>query len=189
MFEGKKAGPARVVRRARPIRMRLAGWTSGGKIAGATASAASLFLAFVLLTHLEWGRQPPPDWRPLYDRAEAAAARGDRYEARHFYVNAARAASWTEDWRGLLSAACGMRKLEGVRQPSDAVHGLLLRAMIAAESRRSRAGLEAVAQALAAVGEAAAAAMVVKRRGDDWPDDKSAAQEAEDASFANCGAR
>jgi hypothetical protein len=172
-------------RRAKPPRTKRNGRIGGAKVAWTAASLALLGFLAALWVYPEWRRHEPPDWRPLYDRAEAAAAREDRYEARYLYVSAARAASWTEDWRGLLAAACGMRKLEGSRPPSDAVHGLLLRAMIAAETRRSRSGLGAVAQAFAAVGEAAAAAMVLKRRGDDWPEDP--AQEAERAYIANCG--
>lgn len=184
-LDGMNVGRTFFARRAKPPRARRNSRIGDGPLAWTAASLALFGLLTALCMYPEWRRHEPPDWRPLYDRGEAAAAREDRYEARYFYVNAARAASWAEDWRGLLAAACGMRKLDGAPQPSEAVHGLLLRAMIAAETRRSRAGLGAVAQAFAAVGEAAAAAMVLKRRGDDWPEEP--AQEAERASIANCG--
>jgi hypothetical protein len=150
------------------------------------ALAGCLLAAAIFGTHPEWRRHDPPDWRPLFARAQSAASK-DRYEARYLYVSAARAALWAEDWRGLVAAACGLKKLDGTR-PNDPIHGLLLRAMIAAETRRSREGLAAVAGAFAAMGEAAAAAMVLARAGADWPEEPPAAQEAENAFIANCGA-
>jgi hypothetical protein len=182
----KRRDPTRIVRPAvvgLPARRK---HTAQCAVAWSIAALAGFLLAAAVFeTHPEWRRHDPPDWRPLFARAQAAVSK-DRYEARYLYVSAARAASWAEDWRGLVAAACGLKKLDGAR-PNDAVHGLLLRAMIAAETGRSRAGLAAVAQAFAAAGETAAAAMVLARAGADWPKEPPVAQEAENAFIANCG--
>src|SRR5581483_7179037 len=114
MFEGKKAGPARVVRRARPIRMRLAGWTSGGKIAGATASAASLFLAFVLLTHLEWARAAFRRVRHEKARRRPAAERRGPWPAAARHDRGGVAAE--PRWVGSCRASVGGRRRGGRRR-------------------------------------------------------------------------
>ena len=77
---------------------------------------------------------------------------------------------WREDWGGLLAAACGMKMLDNESSPYSNVHTILVRAMMAAESRESRAGIAAVAGAFAAIGQNKAASMALGRIQTDWPE-------------------
>jgi hypothetical protein len=88
---------------------------------------------------------------------------GDIYSARSLYSQTARIASWSDDWTGVLAAACGLRGLEKQHGDYFATRSTLVRAMIAAENRRSAPGLNAVASAFAGIGEHKAAAMVRSR--------------------------
>jgi hypothetical protein len=119
--------------------------------------------------HAEWRKTP--DWKPVFARAEGSWASGDLYDARHRYLQAARMAGWTEDWEGLIAAACGLRRVDGAPGPYSSTHTILVRAMIAAETRRSRAGISAVAKAFETIGKHNAAAMVLARVGKDWPEE------------------
>jgi hypothetical protein len=68
-------------------------------------------------------------------------------------------------------AACGMKALGNESGPYSNVHTILVRALMAGESRQSRAGMTAVASAFAAMGEDSAASMVLSRIQADWPED------------------
>jgi hypothetical protein len=134
-----------------------------------------LFLSFLFLVGFAWmrpefNREEIPDWRPVLARAEASLEKRELYDARSFYSRAARLASWREDWGGLLAAACGMKMLDHESGPYSNVHTILVRAMMAAESRESRAGIAAVARAFAAMGQDKAASMVLGRIQTDWPE-------------------
>jgi len=138
--------------------------------------AFALFLSFLFLVGFAWmrpdfNREEIPDWRPVLARAEAALERNELYDAKSLYSQAARLASWREDWGGLLAAACGMKALDNDSGPYSNVHTILVRAMMAGESRQSRAGMTAVASAFAAMGEDRAASMVLSRIQTDWPED------------------
>ena len=138
--------------------------------------AFALFLSFLFLVGFAWtrpnfNREEIPDWRPVLARAEAALERNELYDAKSLYSQAARLASWREDWGGLLAAACGMKALDNDSGPYSSVHTILVRAMMAGESRQSRAGMTAVASAFAAMGEDRAASMVLSRIQTDWPED------------------
>ena len=93
---------------------------------------------------------------------------GDLYYAKSLYLQGGRLAVWRDDWAGLLTAACGIKKLEKGRGPYSSTNALLLRAMVAAEKRQSRSGLVAVAKAFAALGEDKASSMVLSRIGKNW---------------------
>ena len=130
-------------------------------------------LAFLLLAALAWTRcdfsgREIPDWKPVLALAEAARERGDLYYSKSLYSQAGRLAASREDWAGLLSTACGMKKLEREKGPYSSTNALLLRAMVAAETRQSRSGLVAVAKAFAALGEDKVATMVLSRIGNNW---------------------
>src|SRR5262249_49551156 len=84
---------------------------------------------------------------------------------------AARLASWRDDWGGLLAAACGMKALDNDSGPYSNVHTILVRAMMAGESRQSRAGMTAVARAFAAMGEGRGASMGLGGIQTFWPED------------------
>lgn len=94
-------------------------------------------------------------WRNLLIKAEAAFTAGDH--------TAARNAVWNDDWSGVLAAACGMREFESLRSDFFATRPMLLRAMIMAEKQNNPAGLRAVAEVFASIGDHNASAMVLKR--------------------------
>jgi hypothetical protein len=60
--------------------------------------------------------------------------------------------------------------LDNESSPYSNVHTILVRAMMAAESRESRAGIAAVARAFAAMGQDKAASMALGRIQMDWPE-------------------
>ena len=130
-------------------------------------------LAFLFLAALAWrqcdfsGREIP-DWKPVLALADAAREEGDLYYAKSLYLQGGKFAVWRDDWAGLLTAACGIKKLERERGPYSSTNALLLRAMVAAEKRRSRSGLVAVAKAFAALGEDKVASMALSRIGKNW---------------------
>jgi hypothetical protein len=136
-------------------------------------SYAAVFLPFLLLVGSLWivpdrNRQEIPDWKPALTLAEASLDKGDPYETRALYSRVGRLASWRGDWEGLLAAACGMKKIDRERPAYPATYTLLIRAMMAAELKQSRAGIAAVAGAFAAIGEHKAAAMTLGRVREDW---------------------
>ena len=137
--------------------------------------AIAVFLPFLFLVVFAWmrpdfNREEIPDWKPVLARAQASVEKSELYDARSFYSRAAQLASWREDWGGLLAAACGMKMLDNESSPYSNVHTILVRAMMAAESRESRAGIAAVARAFAATGQDKAASMALGRIQTDWPE-------------------
>jgi hypothetical protein len=137
-------------------------------------------LASLFVTDFKW--QEPADRKAAFARAEAARQDGDVYRARWLYSYAARVAFWYRDWEGVLAAACGMKKLDSARDSDVTTHHLLLQAMIAAESKQSRAGMAAVARAFASLGKDQAAAMALTRVRAEWPADAADL----DQSFSEC---
>ena len=137
------------------------------------AFASAIFLAFLFLVGFglmrpDFNRQEVPDWKPTLALADAAQEKGDLYYAKSLYLQGGRLAAWRDDWAGLLTAACGINKLERERGPYSSTNALLLRAMVAAEKQQSRLGLVAVAKAFAALGEDNVAAMVLSHIGKNW---------------------
>jgi hypothetical protein len=137
-------------------------------------------LGSLLMTDFKWPE--PADSKGAFARAEAARHDGDLYGARWLYSHAARAAFWHRDWEGGLAAAGGMKRLDNARESYSMTHHLILQAMIAAESKQSRAGMAAVARAFASLGETKAATMALSRLRADWPDDVA----DPDKSFSEC---
>lgn len=141
-----------------------------------TWGAALLSLA--LLVALPWMRselswQAIPDWKPVLALADTARAKGDLYAAKSLYSQVERLAAWRDDWAGLLAAACGMKKLDRERGRYSATNALLLRAMVAAETRQSRSGMAAIAKAFAALEEDEVAAMVSSHIRTNWVEETS----------------
>src|SRR5262249_49815385 len=127
--------------------------------------AFALFLSFLFLVGFAWmrpdfNREEIHDWRQVLARGDAALDVNELYAAKSLHTQDARLASWRDDWGGLLVAACGMKALDNDSGPYSNVHTVLVRAMMAGESRHSRAGMTAVASAFAAMGEDRAASMV-----------------------------
>ena len=133
------------------------------------AVAPVLFIVTSVWILLHLIRHETPDWKPTIILADESWTRGDIYEARYLYVRAGQIASWRADWRGLLAAACGMKKMDRGVGPYSNTRQTLVRAMVVAERRRSRAGISAVAKAFAAIGEPEATSMVLSRLRSDWP--------------------
>ena len=128
-------------------------------------------LALLVLGSLQEARErPSARWQDRLYEAEAAMRAGDIYSAWSLYSQTARIASWSDDWTGILAAACGLKKLERPRDNYFATRTTLVRAMIAARNLRSAAGLNAVANAFADIGEHNAAAMLRSRIPIDAPE-------------------
>jgi len=138
--------------------------------------AVAIFLSFffmvgLALTRPDFNRQEIPDWKPVLALADASLGKGELYDARTSYSRAARLASWREDWGGLLAAACGMKLLDNASGSYFNVETILVRAMMAGESRQSRAGIAEVARAFSAIGKDDAASMALSRIQTDWPEE------------------
>ncbi|MBI2991732.1 MAG: hypothetical protein HYY47_06320 [Deltaproteobacteria bacterium] len=148
----------------------------------------AVVLPFLFLLAFVWVRpdfnwQEPSDWTPVLSRAEASREKGDLYEARALYSQASRLAAWREDWAGLLAVACGMKKLDNRVDADFIIHSILVRAMMAAQSRQSRAGISAVARAFTATGEDKAASMVLSHVQSGWPEDQ---EQVGDGALTDC---
>jgi hypothetical protein len=131
---------------------------------------------FVLMVALVWlrpdlNRTEIPDWRPVLALADAAWEKGDLDAARHLYLQVDQIASSQQDWEGLVAAACGIKRLDGAGGRYSKTFAILIRAVTAAESKQSRAGIAAVAGVFAAVGQDKAAALVSSRIMPDWPEE------------------
>ncbi len=134
-----------------------------------------VLLSFVFLAALAWTRhnlngREIPDWKSVLALADTARERGDLYYAKSLYLQVGRLASGRDDWEGLLAAACGMKKLDRQRGRYSATNTLLLRAMVAAETRQSRSGMAEVGKAFSALGEDKVASMVLSRIRTNWVD-------------------
>jgi hypothetical protein len=93
-----------------------------------------------------------PDWKPIIALADESSSRGDLYQARHLYLQSARAASWGQDWAGLVTAACRINRLDGINGPYSRAYSFLIQAATAAESAQSRQGVATVAKSLSLLG-------------------------------------
>lgn len=134
---------------------------------------ALLVMAALTWTQCNFSEREIPDWKAVVALADADQEKGDLYYAKSLYLQAGRLAVWRDDWAGLLTAACGIKKLERERGPYSSTNALLLRAMVAAEKRQSRSGLVAVAKVFAALGEDKVASMVLGRIGKSWVEETS----------------
>ncbi len=134
-----------------------------------------VLLSFVFLAALVWTRRDfngreIPDWKPVLVLADTARERGDLYYAKSLYLQVGRLAAWRDDWAGLLAAACGIKKPDRERGRYSATNMLLLRAMVAAETKQSRSGMAAVGKAFSALREDKVASMVLSRIRTNWVD-------------------
>lgn len=136
------------------------------------AAASSLLLMLVLARlYPDLNRTEIPDWRPLISLADEAANRGDRYGARHLYLQVDRVAYWRQDWEGLVAAACRLHQLDGVNRPYSRALSILFRASMTAERAESRRGLVTVAKSLSLLGSDEAASAVLVRIQPSWPEE------------------
>jgi hypothetical protein len=133
----------------------------------------TLFVSVLLLMILTLLRHNPSrretDWKQLLAQAKMERERGNLYYAKALYAQAGTIAALNENWAGLLGAACGMKMLERHIGRHSSTNALLLRAMVAAETRQSRAGMTKVAKAFDVLGENEVAIMALSRIGANWP--------------------
>ena len=136
-------------------------------------SAISPLLLLIVLANIypDLNRTEIPDWRPLIARADEMLNRGDRYEARRLYLHVDRVAYWQKDWEGLIAAACGINKLDGVSRPRSRALAILFRASTTAERAQSRRGLATVAKSFSLLGSDEAASAVLARIQPSWPNE------------------
>ena len=136
-------------------------------------AAISPLLLLIVLSNIypDLNRTEIPDWRQLISRADETLNRGDRYEARRLYLHVDRVAYRRKDWEGLIAAACGINKLDGVNRLNSRALAILFRASTTAERAQSRRGLTAVAKSLSLLGSDEAASAVLSRIQTSWPDE------------------
>src|SRR5499425_139005 len=127
-----------------------------------------LFLGALAWLRRDFRNPEIPDWKPVLALADTAQEKGDLYYAKSLYSQAGRLAALREDWAGLAAAACAMNKLDKQKSRYSPANALLLRAMIAAETKQSRSGMAAVAKAFAGLGESEVASMVLSRIQKNW---------------------
>jgi hypothetical protein len=141
---------------------------------------AALLLTLALLVFaITWMRRDftpaeAPEWKPAFTLAEVAREKGELYDAKGLYLQAGRFAARSDDWAGLLAAACGLDKLETKPAPYSSRDSFLLRAISAAEKKQSRAGMTAIARAFTLVGERQLASVALSRVRENWPAENSA---------------
>jgi len=154
------------------------------------AVSRSLVISLLLVLMASLGacsdssRQETQDWKTVLALADAAWRRNDLLEAQSAYLRAARIASWKDDWKGILRAACGTRRIEDARGLYLNTRSVLVLAMIGAERNRSGAGLRAVANAFSAIGEPDAAAMVLSKIEPGW--NRSSDDSLDHSALRNC---
>ena len=129
-----------------------------------------LFLGILAWRSLDFSNPDIPDWKPVLALAATAQEKGDLYYAKSLYLQAGSLADWREDWEGLIAVACGIYKLDKQKGHYSPTNQLLLRAMIAAETKQNQSGMIAVAKAFEGLGEDKVASMVVSRIQKDWPE-------------------
>lgn len=145
-----------------------------------TAAVLPLLVILVLArVYPHLNRQEIPDWKPVIALAEESWNQGDLYRARHLYLQADRIASWRQDWDGLVAAACGLYRLDGIEGPYSKAFSILIRAMMAAEIRQSRPGLATVSKAFAVIGADKAGTAVLARIKPNWPDETNDANDGQ----------
>jgi hypothetical protein len=138
------------------------------RIAYQTILLAVLFLGALAWMRRDFKNPEIPDWKPVLALADTAQEKGDFYHAKSLYSQVGRLAALREDWAGLVAAACGMNKLDKQKGRYSLTNALLLRAMIAAETRQSRSGMVAVAKAFAGLGEGEVASVVLSPIQKNW---------------------
>jgi len=153
-----------------------------------TIGYVTVILPFILMIALAWlrpefNRSEPPDWKSVVARANEALEKGDLYEARYLYGQVDQIASWKEEWEGLLAAACGLARLDGVPGPYSRSLAILFRATMIAENKQSRQGIVTIAQVLRLMGKHTAAVKIMDRIRSDWPEEMP---EPADTSAAGC---
>jgi hypothetical protein len=140
-------------------------------IAYLTAVLPLLVMIVLARMYPDLNRQEIPDWKPVISLAEESWNKRDLYQARHLYLQAGRIASWRQDWAGLVAAACGIYRLDGINGPYSKAFSILIRATIAAEARQSRRGILTIAKAFALIGADQVATAVLARIQTSWPDE------------------
>jgi hypothetical protein len=138
-----------------------------GAIAYTTLFVSVLLL--MILTLLLNPNRRETDWKQFLATANTERRRGNLYHAKALYAQAGSIAASNENWAGLLSAACGMKEVERHIGRHSSTNDLLLRAMVVAETRQSRSGMNEVAKAFDALGENKVAIMARSRIGANWP--------------------
>jgi len=141
-------------------------WRAAGCIA---AVLPFLFLVALASLRPDFNRPGTADWKSVLALANAFWENGDGYEARHLYLQVERIAAWHHDWKGLVAAACGVKRLDGARGPYSKAFQILLRALVAAQNRQSHQGVVIVAEAFGVLGEHKAAEMALAHIRSDWP--------------------
>jgi hypothetical protein len=144
--------------------------TVGCRVIACIAAVLPLLLMLVLARHYpDLNGADIPDWRPIISLADESSSKGDLDQARHLYLQAGRAASWRQDWAGLVAAACHINRLDGTNGPYARAFSFLIQASAAAELGQSRPGVATVAKSLSLLGADNLASAVLGRIQPTWP--------------------
>ena len=138
-----------------------------------------LFLGWALGWNEPWDARGQPALNLTHTLAQAEQSRqgGDLYRALTIYSRAARLAVWFDDWEGLLRIACGLKKSGKIQGSGVTAQTVLMQAMVAAERKRSRAGLERVADGFLSIGDFSLARAASSRIQKGWHKDATEAQD------------
>jgi hypothetical protein len=134
-----------------------------------------LFIVLLLSLSLLWREMPTerkanvPPWNVDFRLAESWRQKRDPHRATFFYSQAFRIAAFADDWRGLIAVACGLQKLGRVKGGLVTAEAVLLRALQAAEQKRSRQAVRCAAEGLMSLGNVETASRALSRITDDWP--------------------
>lgn len=148
-------------------------WDPLNRITGPAFSALSLLglMLWWWLAPSDAPKRAIHSWEPELAQAEFWRKKGDPYRAIFFYNQAFRLAAVSDDWEGLLVTACGLEKLGRTHGPGTTAHTVLVRTMVAAQRKKSRAGLRSVAKGFSAIGEPTFASIALSRIQESWPED------------------
>lgn len=158
----------------RPRRKRISGlWP---KIAAALIFGGYIIVIVIARASPEFNGQNLFDWKSSFEFALSVHDEKGSGLRNYHLARAARIAARSNDWRGMVLAACATKRSanEDSLAPLSPVRGILLDALIAAERTKSRAGVKAVARAFESLGSPSAAAMSRSRVRPDWPRDQEA---------------
>jgi hypothetical protein len=124
-------------------------------------------------------RREISDWTPQISVAVESLQTGDFIRPDTFIYRQAGLLLGERIWAGLVAAACGFKRLDGVVGPYSISSSMLIYPTMAAELMQSRRGIATVATAFATIGSDQASKAVLARIQPYWPDETNDAGDAQ----------
>jgi hypothetical protein len=98
-----------------------------------------LLVTLLLWLGLLWWITPAemniPSWKREFQQAEFWRENGDPYRATFLYGEAVHMAAAAEDWEGLITIACGLKRMGRIKGGLNTAEAVLLRALHSAEQK------------------------------------------------------